>query len=376
MRNVWPSEVVAPISVTSCSAIRSAASKSAARSPSYTNSTSMSEAYDSSAPPSLPMPITVNGTGGSRPTSATSRQASASAVSSRSVDFERCETEQVACRDPQQLAPLEPAQSLAVALRCSPRHSSVSSASSTSSARVLLGRHQVVVAERVDELRVTTERVTDHSARSEERARALGGARRVAERAWRANDERAGPSASRRSCRSPRSGSGVSESHSRITGSSCCISFERRVRPNGELADRGAGPLDVGEAERGQPLLGRARRQGPGAGEGVEQGREEQPLVDRSHRGLVRAVVGFERFERAPVRLIAVAEDARETRAGALVGRDGVRLLLVVELQSMLDGTEEPVRVVESRRVGGFDVSRRRERASASSVFGLRTDSS
>ena len=122
------------------------------------------------------MPITANGTGGSRPTSAASRHASASAVSSRPVDLERREAEQVARRDPQQLAPLEPAQALLRVLRCSPRHSSVSSASSTSSARVFSAEHQVVVAERVDELRVAAQRVADHAARPEERARALGGA--------------------------------------------------------------------------------------------------------------------------------------------------------------------------------------------------------
>ena len=74
--------------------------------------------------------------------------------------------------------------------------------------------------------------------------------------------------------------------------------------------------------------------------------------------------------------MIAVAEDARERVRAPLVGREGVRLLLVVELQSVLDGAQEPVRVVEPRRVGGFDVSRDTSGASASSVFGLRTDSS
>ena len=49
MRKVWPSAVVAPISWTSCAATCSASWKSAALSPSYTNSTSMSDAYDSSA---------------------------------------------------------------------------------------------------------------------------------------------------------------------------------------------------------------------------------------------------------------------------------------------------------------------------------------
>ena len=48
MRNVCPSDVVSPISATSSVATRSAASKSAGLVPSYTNSTSMSDAYESS----------------------------------------------------------------------------------------------------------------------------------------------------------------------------------------------------------------------------------------------------------------------------------------------------------------------------------------
>ena len=133
-------------------------------------------------------------------------------------------------------------------------------------------------------------------------------------------------------------------------------------QPERELADRGAGPLHVGEAERGEPLLRGLGRQRARTRESVEQGSEEEPLVNRPHRGLVRAMVRLERLERAPAAFVAVTEDAREARAGALVRRDGVGLLLVVELQSVLDGTEEPVRVVEPHRVGDFHVFRRRER--------------
>ena len=43
-------------------------------------------------------------------------------------------------------------------------------------------------------------------------------------------------------------------------------------------------------------------------------------------------------------------------RAGVLVGRDGVGLLLVVQLQTVLDRAEEPVRVVEPNRVFARDV--------------------
>ena len=124
---------------------------------------------------------------------------------------------------------------------------------------------------------------------------------RLAER--RASEaERGWPSASRRSCSRPRSGSGVSESHSRITGSSCCISGERRVKPGVSSSSAARGALDVGEAERGEALLRGLGGQRAGPGERVEQRREEQPLVDRPHRGLVRAVVGLELLERGLAR--------------------------------------------------------------------------
>ena len=37
-------------------------------------------------------------------------------------------------------------------------------------------------------------------------------------------------------------------------------------------------------------------------------------------------------------------------------------LLFVVELQTVFDGPEEPVRVIEPRRICGFHISRRRQR--------------
>ena len=76
---------------------------------------------------------------------------------------------------------------------------------------------------------------------------------------------------------------------------------EVRVSPLRELAQRGAGVLGVDEAERGQALLGRLGAQRPVAGQRVEQRREEEPLVDRPHGGLVRAVLGRERLERGRV---------------------------------------------------------------------------
>ena len=67
--------------------------------------------------------------------------------------------------------------------RCSwsPRHSSVSSASATSSVRVASDREDVVVVEHVDELRMAAHRVADDAARAEQVAGPLGGAGLVAE---------------------------------------------------------------------------------------------------------------------------------------------------------------------------------------------------
>ena len=89
----------------------------------------------------------------------------------------------------------------------------------------------------------------------------------------------------------------------------------------GELADRGPRALDVGEAERGEALLGRLGRQRAGAREGLEQRREEQPFVDAAHRELVLAVLGLEALQRGALRAVAVAEHACEPHPRVRVGR-------------------------------------------------------
>ena len=76
---------------------------------------------------------------------------------------------------------------------------------------------------------------------------------------------------------------------------------------------------------------------------------------------LVLPVLGFEALERGPFGAVAVAEHARQADAGVLVGRDGVRLLLVVELDAVLDRPEEPVGAVEAVGVGTVDVAAGRE---------------
>ena len=64
MRNVWPSAVVSPIAPMSRVATDSARSNVVRAAPPKTNTTSMSDAYDSSCPPRRPMPITAKGISG------------------------------------------------------------------------------------------------------------------------------------------------------------------------------------------------------------------------------------------------------------------------------------------------------------------------
>src|SRR5439155_143871 len=66
-------------------------------------------------------------------------------------------------------------------------------------------------------------------------------------------------------------------------------------------------------------------------------------------------------LERGSAALVAVSEDARQLRRFALLGREGVRLLLLAELEPMLDGPEEHVRVGEPSDVAPFDITSRGE---------------
>ena len=117
----------------------------------------------------------------------------------------------------------------------------------------------------------------------------------------------------------------------------------------------------VDEAERAEPLLGRVGGQGAGSGQGVEDRREEQSLVDRSHRTLMVPLRRLELLQRTRTRCVAIPEHARESQSGRFVGRDGVGLLLVPELEPVLDGAEERVGLGETRGVGAFHVAGGRE---------------
>ena len=125
----------------------------------------------------------------------------------------------------------------------------------------------------------------------------------------------------------------------------------------GQLAHRGPGAFDVGEAERGEAFLGGLRGERTGAGERLEERGEEEPLVDAADGTLVLAVLGGEPFECGALRAVAVTEHARQTGARHDLGRDGVGLLLVVELDPVLDVAQEAVRAVEPCHVGAIDVA-------------------
>ena len=301
------------------------------------------------------MPMTANGSGG-RSDAQRGLEARLGEHGELALGrFEPREPEQVARRDPEQLPALEAAEPLAALLvvaaplerveRVADQfRACVSRASASSSSRASTNSGWRRSASPTTRLEPSRWHV---------RSAAPGASRNVI-----ASDaDRAGPSTSRRSCRSPRSGSGVSDSHSRITGSSSCMTRDRRVRPAAQLAHRGAGALDVGEAERGEPFLGGFRGQRAGAGERLEQWREEEALVDAPHRPLVLPVLGLEPLERGPLGAVAVAEDTREPHQRLLVGRDEVGLLLVVELEAVLDGAQELVGAVEAIDVGSVDVA-------------------
>ena len=127
--------------------------------------------------------------------------------------------------------------------------------------------------------------------------------------------------------------------------------------PGSELPERGARLFDVAETERGEPLLGCGGFQSSRAGEGVEQWREEQPLVNRPHHRNLGLVLGVERFERGAVGGVAEAEHAGEVGPLVVAGGERVRLVFVDELEPMLDGTQPDVRGIEGPCVSGGDVA-------------------
>ncbi len=120
------------------------------------------------------------------------------------------------------------------------------------------------------------------------------------------------------------------------------------MRPLGQVGHGLAGALDIGEAEGGQ-ALGRGVGGEPGCqravttGEGLEQGPEPEPLVDGPGGGAVGAEVGVELVEGVGGHLAAVPQDPGQAGPGRRRVGHHVDLVLVLELQAVLDPTEEAV---------------------------------
>ena len=122
---------------------------------------------------------------------------------------------------------------------------------------------------------------------------------------------------------------------------------ERRRQARSELAQRGARLLDVAEAEGAQSLLGGRDRERSGTGERVEDRREEQLLVNRPNNCLLALVLDHERIERRLFGSIPESEHPREMRERLGIRGQGVGLVLVDELQTMLDRAQPRVCGVE-----------------------------
>ncbi len=209
--------------------------------------------------------------------------------------------------------------------RCSwsPRHSRVSNASATSSARVASAPRASSSSSTSTNSGWRRMRVADDPARSEQVAGALGGARMVAE-GDRERGRPGGPLGQAPELEQPEVGIGGLRQPAEDHREELAHHPRAAGQTGGELADRGTRALDVGEPERGQPFLRRLGRQRTGAREGLEQRREEEPFVDAAHRALVLAVLGLERVRarcvpgrrgsRAPVR--AAPAPVRRTGSG------------------------------------------------------------
>ena len=95
-------------------------------------------------------------------------------------------------------------------------------------------------------------------------------------------------------------------------------------------------------------------------GELIEQGAEEEVLVDGPHRGLLAAEVAGQQLAGGGLGRVPVADDPGQAVEGVGLGGQGVDLLLGHQLQPVLDGAQQPVGVVEGPGVVRVDVARLR----------------
>ena len=265
---------------------------------------------------------------------------SARARSSSSVG----EAEQVAGRDPEQLASLEAAEPVAALLARRPASRACRARRSTSSPR---GRSRPRASS--SSARVSTNSGWRRSAspttpaRAEDAARALGRARRVAERRCQRCRRAPVPSASGGAASSPRSGSGVVrqplEDHGQQLLHDARTAGEPARRAPRTAARVRSTSVKPNAARRSSAASGES---GAGAGERLEDRCEEQLLVDGAHRASGARGARRRSCSSAvcPGRSRYPSTRARRVRA-SLVGGKRVGLLLVVELEPVLDRAEE-----------------------------------
>ena len=125
------------------------------------------------------------------------------------------------------------------------------------------------------------------------------------------------------------------------------MSRDERVSPPAS-AHGHARALQVGEPEGGETRLGCLDGESAVAaaghdGEGLEQGPEEEALVDRAHGPLLAAQLFSEQRGGVALQAVAITHHARQTREGGVLGRHGMDLLLVDQLQAVFDGPQEPI---------------------------------
>ena len=353
--------------------------KSAGPSPSYTNSTSMSDAYDELAP------------------------AEAAHADHRERD-RRVERRQRGLeRTP---PPAPPARARSLRARASPRMSRVAIRSSSRRLKRRSPARRCVrsaAATRACRRASSTSSARARSRRERRRRRRASSTNsgwrrraspstRLEPRSWHVRSARARAVAEgHRRARSrpapvPRPGAAAAAARGRgratptatraSAGSICSHELELPVSPR--VSSRSAARVRSASVKpkAAQPFLGRlaararpvARRGSRGSG-----AKNRRSWIERDRRPGGRGARPRSCSSARPLGAVAVAEHPGQARPRLLVGGQRVRLLLVVELQPVLDGPEEPVRGVEPVGVGPVDVAagrelRRARRASSGSA--------
>ena len=136
------------------------------------------------------------------------------------------------------------------------------------------------------------------------------------------------------------------------------------VQAAGQLLHRRLRPAGVDEAEGAEASGGRFGAQGGvahlGRGERLQERAEVHPLVDAAHGRLLVAQLPLELLPGRSLGVITAAHHPGQAVEGGAVGREGVDLLLVLELEAVLDRAQQAVGVGQPVGVVGVHVARRR----------------